>query len=85
MKRLNSLALDFVGLAIDDINISRHDVYINGFETGFKEAFNFIQNHLTEHKNELSEYPMMGERKMAVIKMQEKLMDILKQMEEKYD
>lgn len=76
MKKLKYLAKDHADKHEYDSCVVYEDEmnsFTNGFEVGFKEAFNFIQFHLREERNKLEVFPIMAERKMAMIKMEEKL------------
>lgn len=89
MKKLKSLSKDNLPERLKKIDSEQemNEIigFLNGFEAGFTEAFKFINMTLEEHKSILDQYPVMGERKMAITQMQAKLKDILKAMEETYE
>lgn len=89
MKKLKSRARDLIPHA--DLQI--HQQFecgeergkLEGFELGFKDAFLVIQTRLTEEKDKLEQYPMMGERRIAIIKMQEKLNQLFEEITSDYE
>lgn len=82
MKKLKYLAQDRTKINSDEKEVTVSFALAAAFEKGFKEAFSIINEQLELEKDKLKVYPMMGERTMAIIKMQEKIRSLFKEMVE---
>jgi hypothetical protein len=77
MSKISSMAKDHARK-----NNSLHsDIEMQSYIDGFKAAFTAINEKLHDELDKLEQYPMMGERIFVVKKYQEKILDLLKELE----
>jgi len=59
--------------------------YKEGFELGFKKAFEIIDESLVKELKRVEEFPFMGERIMTLKVYKAKIKEILADMEKNYE
>lgn len=61
---------------------SKTNTYESGFEEGFKQAFSHIKEQLVSELNILDQYPMMTERRMAILAYMKKMDSFLEEVQQ---
>jgi hypothetical protein len=76
MSKLSSMAKNSAREShIEDMNL-----YVEGYHNGFTAAFKVVNEELLAKLSKLEQYPMMGERIIAVKTYMKTMDDLLKEM-----